>query len=70
MSTMSMHPSAAVHFAAMANRVSTFVRRLFQPASAASASSADVWTLYRMTRGADAVSPAVAQRLARHAQSN
>lgn len=69
MSTMSMHPSAAVHFAAMASRVNAFARRLFQQAPAASAGSTDVWTLYRMTRGADAVSPAVAERLARHAQA-
>jgi hypothetical protein len=69
MSTLSMHPSAAVQFSAMATSVSRFVRRLFQAAPATPAGSADVWTLYRMTRGADAVSPAVAERLARHAQA-
>jgi hypothetical protein len=69
MSTMSMHPSAAVQFSAMATSVRAFVRRLFQSAPSTVAGS-DVWALYRMTRGADAVSPAVAARLARHAQAN
>lgn len=68
MSTMSIHPSAAVHFAAMATSVSGFVRRLFQSAPRTVAGS-DVWALYRMTRGADAVSPAVVERLAQHAQA-
>jgi len=69
MSTLSMHPSAAVQFSAMATAVSNFVRGLFVQAPAA-AGGADVWSLYRMTRGADAVSPAVAERLAAHARSN
>jgi len=68
MSTMSMHPSAAVHFAAMASKVSAFARRLFQSAPRTVAGS-DVWALYRMTRGSDAVSPAVVERLAHHAQA-
>lgn len=68
MSTLSIHPSAAVQFSAMASAVAAFARRLFKPAPAASA-GADVWALYRLTRGADAVSPAVARRLAAHAQA-
>ena len=47
-----------------------FIQSLFsRPApaavrSAAAADSADVWSLYRMSRGADSVSPAVLRKLA------
>jgi hypothetical protein len=49
-----------------------FVREVKAAPTAATRTtgSADVWALYRMTRGADAVSPAVARRLAAHAKSN
>lgn len=71
MSTLSIHPSAAVQLSAMASAVARFVRNLFQPAplAAGHATSTNVWALYRMTRGADAVSPAVAAHLAAHAQA-
>jgi len=69
MSTLSIHPSAAVQFSAMATSVARFVRDLFS-AVRAGANDTEVWALYRQTRGSDAVSPAVIDRLARHAQAN
>ena len=69
MSTLSIHPSAAVQFSAMATSVSRFVRALFG-AVRAGANDTEVWALYRQTRGSDAVSPAVIKRLARHAHTH
>ena len=68
MSTLSIHPSAAVQFSAMATSVSRFVLELLG-AVRAGAGDSEVWALYRQTRGSDAVSPTVIRSLARHAQS-
>jgi hypothetical protein len=68
MSTLSIHPSAAVQFSAMATSVSRFVRELLGAVRAGSGDT-EVWALYRQTRGSDAVSPAVIHSLALHAQS-
>jgi hypothetical protein len=70
MSTLSLRPSFAAQLSAVAATIVNFVRAKAEPAiEARSADSGDVWALYRMTRGADAVSPAVARRLAAHAKS-
>ena len=72
MSTLSIRPSlAAVQLSAFAATLANFVRAKAAPGAVArSADANDVWALYRMTRGADAVSPAVARRLEAHAQAN
>jgi hypothetical protein len=69
MSTLSVHPAAAVQFSAMATSVARFVREMFG-AVRAGANDTEVWALYRQTRGSDAVSPAVIDRLALHAQAH
>jgi hypothetical protein len=73
MTTLSLRPSFAAQLAAVFSTAFDFVREVKAAPTAATRSttgSADVWALYRMTRGADAVSPAVARRLAAHAKSN
>ncbi|MDY0973398.1 hypothetical protein SOM61_00375 [Massilia sp. CFBP9012] len=70
MSTLSLRPSLAVQLSAFAATLANFVRAKAAPGAVArSADAGDVWALYRMTRGADAVSPAVARRLEVHARS-
>jgi len=72
MTTLSLRPSFAAQLAAVFSTAFDFVREVKAAPNAATRTtgSADVWALYRMTRGADAVSPAVARRLAAHAKSN
>lgn len=71
MSTLSIRPSFAVQLSAVAATITNFLRAKAAPVIAArGADAGDVWALYRMTRGADAVTPAVARRLEAHAQSN
>jgi hypothetical protein len=72
MTTLSLRPSFAAQLAAVFSTAFDFVREVkAAPTTAArTTGSADVWALYRMTRGADAVSPAIARRLAAHAKSN
>lgn len=71
MSTLSLRPSIAAQLSAFADTLANFVRAKAAPAAVArSADAGDVWALYRMTRGADAVSPAVARRLDAHAHAN
>lgn len=72
MTTLSLRPSFAAQLSALVSIAFDFVREVkTAPVTATrAAGSADVWALYRMTRGADAVSPAVARRLAAHARSN
>ena len=72
MTTLPLRPSFAAQLSALVSTAFDFVREVkTAPAAAArTTGSADVWALYRMTRGADAVSPAVARRLAAHAKSN
>ena len=72
MTTLSLRPSFAAQLSALVSTAFDFVREVkTAPAAAArTTGSADVWALYRMPRGADAVSPAVARRLAAHAKSN
>ncbi|MEW7847575.1 hypothetical protein AB2N08_02640 [Massilia aurea] len=71
MTTLSLRPSFAAQLSALVSTAFNFVREVkAAPAAARTTGSADVWALYRMTRGADAVSPAVARRLASHAKSN
>ena len=71
MSTLSIRPSLAAQLSAFAATLTNFVRAKAAPGALARGADAnDVWALYRMTRGADAVSPAVARRLEAHAQSN
>lgn len=71
MSTLSIRPSFAVQLSAVAATIVNFLRAKAAPVIAArNADAGDVWALYRMTRGADAVTPAVARRLEAHAQSN
>lgn len=72
MTTLSLRPSFAAQLSALASTAFDFVREVkaSQTAAVRTTGSADVWALYRMTRGADAVSPAVARRLAAHAKSN
>lgn len=72
MTTLSLRPSFAAQLSALASTAFDFVREVkASPTRAArTTGSADVWALYRMSRGADAVSPAVARRLAAHAKSN
>lgn len=70
MSTLSIRPSFAVQLSAVAATIVNFLRAKAEPVIAArNADAGDVWALYRMTRGADAVTPAVARRLQAHAQS-
>jgi len=69
MSTLSIRPSFAVQLSAVAATITNFLRAKAAPVIATrGADAGDVWALYRMTRGADAVTPAVARRLAAHAQ--
>jgi len=72
MTTLSLRPSFASQLAAVFSTAFDFVREVKAAPTVATRTtgSADVWALYRMTRGADAVSPAVARRLAAHAKSN
>ena len=71
MTTLSLRPSFAAQLSALVSTAFDFVREVkAAPTTARTTGSADVWALYRMTRGADAVSPAVARRLAAHAKSN
>jgi hypothetical protein len=72
MTTLSLRPSFAAQLAAVFSTAFDFVREVKAAPSVATriTGSADVWALYRMTRGADAVSPAIARRLAAHAKSN
>ena len=71
MSTLSLRPSFAAQLSAFADTLVNFMRAKAAPGSVArSADAGDVWALYRMTRGADAVSPAVARRLEAHAQQD
>jgi len=71
MSTLSIRPSLAAQLSAFAATLANFVRAKAAPGAVAhSVDANDVWALYRMTRGADAVSPAVARRLEAHAQAN
>jgi len=69
MSTLSIHPSAAVALSNMASAVSKFVLGLLAPAPY-DANSAEISSLYRMTRDAEAVAPAVMQQLDTHARAN
>ena len=71
MTTLSLRPSFAAQLSALVSTAFDFVREVkaAPTAAARTTGSADVWALYRMTRGADAVSPAVARRLAAHAKS-
>jgi hypothetical protein len=70
MSTLSLRPSFAIQLSAFADTFANFLRAKAAPGAVArSADADDVWALYRMTRGADAVSPAVVRRLEAHAQS-
>ena len=70
MSTLSLRPTFATQLSAVAATIANFLRSKAAPVIAARTSDAgDVWALYRMTRGADAVTPAVARRLAAHAGS-
>lgn len=71
MSTLSLRPSFAAQLSALASTLVDFVREVkTAPAVPATVSAGtDVWALYRMNRGADAVSPAVARRLAAHARA-
>ena len=67
---MSHHLPASTDVASLALG---FIQNLFRrPApvaarGAAAADSGDVWALYRMSRGADSVSPAVLRQLAKAA---
>ena len=73
MSTLSLRPSLAAQLSALASTLVDFVREVkvapAAPALATVTTGTDVWALYRMNRGADAVSPAVARRLAAHARA-
>ncbi|MGF6272549.1 hypothetical protein ABIB38_000905 [Massilia sp. UYP11] len=69
MSTLSLRPSFAAQLSAVAATLTNFLRAKAAPVAVPrSADAGDVWALYRMTRGADAISPAVARRLEAHAQ--
>jgi len=70
MTTLTLRPSFAAQLSALVSTAFDFVREVKAAPAARTTGSADVWALYRMTRGADAVSPAVARRLASHAKSN
>jgi len=70
MTTLSLRPSFAAQLSALVSTAFDFVREVKAAPVARTTGSTDVWALYRMTRGADAVSPAVARRLAAHAKSN
>lgn len=70
MNTLSIRPTFADQLSAVAATIANFVSAKALPIIATRATdSNDVWALYRMTRGADAVSPAVARRLAAHAKA-
>lgn len=69
MSTLSLRPSLAAQLSALASTVVDFVREVKAAPAAPAASGTEVWALYRMNRGADAVAPAVARRLAAHARA-
>lgn len=77
MSTLSLNPSFTAQLHALAGTALDFVRAVKAPAGKAVATrspartmvsadvdTTDVWALYRMNRGADAVAPGVARRLA------
>lgn len=82
MSTLSLNPSFAAQLHALVGTAVDFVRAVKAPVAkvavvkapvqgsvAADVDTTDVWALYRINRGADAVSPAVVRRLARIADS-
>lgn len=70
MSSLSLRPTFATQLSAFVTTLANFVRAKAAAGSVArNADAGDVWALYRMTRGADAVSPAVARRLQAHAQA-
>jgi len=77
MSTLSLNPSFAAQLYALVGTAIDFVRAVKAPVAkvatvkapaqavaVADVDTTDVWALYRMHRGADAVSPAVTRRLA------
>lgn len=77
MSTLSLNPSFTVQLHALADTAFDFLRAVKAPVgkpvaigssapamASADVDTTDVWALYRMHRGADAVAPAVVCRLA------
>jgi len=69
MSTLSIHPSAAAALADMASAVSKAVAGLFA-AAPHDAHSAEISSLYRLTRDAETVAPVVLRQLEAHARAN
>lgn len=82
MSTLSLNPSFAAQLHALVGTALDFVRAVKAPVAKVAAVKAparasvsaevdttDVWALYRINRGSDAVSPAVVRRLASIADS-
>lgn len=58
MSTLNLRP---------ASPATGFARAALDAARGLFTVSNEIWTLYRMNRGADSVSPAILRRLAKHA---